>query len=387
MNAIFSSAKHSRLIYVLFLVFVFLIGGLVYLSWSFVAQNTIKFLSPVNPSELKPQIRNMSDNSSRFNQNQIVGQVLMTTLEGTQLSASEAAWLRDGVVGGILLLGRNIENKDQLKALTTQIMLEASSSGVQPFIAVDQEGGSVARIDWIEKTAQVDITSTDQAYQVALKRGQALKDLGITMNLAPVLECSSDQESYIASQGRSFSNHCLEKAMAMVKGYRVAGIIPVVKHFPDGLAWTTTDPHKSLPIIDQDQNQLLSNLQPYRQLIKANIPALMVTHLNYPLLDSRPASASYFFLTSLLAENFSFTGLIIVDDLSMKAVADNYEVGEYALNSLNAGADFLIASSPNDFEKISKTLFTAWQQKQITKSDFDRKLLHITAVKQSLNEH
>ena len=387
MSSIFFPAKHSRLIYILFLVFVFLIGGLVYLSWSFVAQNTIRFLSPVSQSELKPQSKSVPDNLPRFSQSQTVGQVLITTLEGTQLSASEAGWLRNGVVGGILLLGRNIENKDQLKALTTQIVVEASSSGIQPFIAVDQEGGSVARIDWIEKTAQADIVSTDQAYQIALKRGQALKNLGVTMNLAPVLECSSDQESYITSQKRSFSNHCLDKAMAMVKGYLAAGIIPVVKHFPDGLAWTTTDPHKSLPIIDQDQNQLLSNLKPYRQLIKANIPALMVTHLNYPLLDSKPASASYFFLTSLLAENFNFTGLIIVDDLSMKAIADNYEVGEYALNSLNAGADFLIISSPDDFEKISKTLLAAWQQKQITKSDFDRKLSHITAVKQSLNEH
>jgi beta-N-acetylhexosaminidase len=151
----------------------------------------------------------------------------------------------------------------------------------------------------------------------------------------------------------------------MVRGLSQAGIIPVAKHFPGGLGRVGEDPHQTLPKLTVSKQQLEEDLAPFRAVIAAQVPAIMVTHILYPEIDEMPASASQIFMTDLLRNQLGFTGLVVVDDLSMKAVTGTYEVGEYAVKSVNAGADLLLVSDFIDYETIRSALIAATERGEL----------------------
>jgi len=304
-----------------------------------------------------PVIATYNPKSTPVNPNlsldQKIGQVLMSTIQGLELSEGERVEMREGSLSNILLMGKNIKDEEQLKTLTNSIYQEATFSGIKPFIAVDQEGGKVSRITWIESTAQNEIKTDEQAYNIAWIRGQQLKNLGINLNLAPVIEVAGQKSSFIANQKRIFASDSAQLAKAMVGGYREAGIIPVIKHYPAGLARTTIDPHLQLPKIIYSQDEFIQDIIGFG---KVNAPGLMVTHLVYPALDASPSSASSFFIQQILRQDLDFSGLVISDDLSMKAISDNYNIGEYGIGSLEAGVDMLIVGGFGDMEMIKKEI-------------------------------
>ena len=287
---------------------------------------------------------------------QKIGQLLMTVPEGKELSKKEVEWLEKGLIRGFFLLEKNIENKDQLVGLIKEIEKVASASGQQLIIGVDQEGGRVSRINWVDSTSQREIKRRDQAYEIAKTRGEEVKEMGIKMNFSPVLDSLTE---------RAFEEDEGKLGAAMVKGYLQAGIIPVAKHFPGSLGRTETDPHLSLPTITFNQNELEQDLEPFKQVIAEQIPAIMVTHTLYPEIDKNPASKSKIFLANILRDRLGFEGVVIVDDLSMGAVTNDFEVGDYAVESLLAGADLFLISSGNDLEKVRTALHEAVEQGRV----------------------
>jgi beta-N-acetylhexosaminidase len=124
-------------------------------------------------------------------------------------------------------------------------------------------------------------------------------------------------------------------------------VVPVAKHFPGGLGEIAADPHKQLPVYEAEYDwQTEKGL---RLAIATGVPAVMVTHILYPQYDDWPASASEYFVREVLREKMKFAGLVIVDDLSMGAVAEVADVGEYATASIEAGGELLLFSVQDDY--------------------------------------
>lgn len=286
---------------------------------------------------------------------QQIGQVLMVSIQGLELSQSEKVALRQGILSNILLFSKNIKDESQLKNLTNAIYQEATYSGLKPLIAVDQEGGSVSRIPWIESTGQSEIHTEETAYSIALKRGQQLKHLGILMNMSPVVEPRINPNSFITRQKRAFSSQSAQLAMSMVLGYTQAGIMPVAKHYPTGLSRTEIDPHDKLPQLLVEQEDVIADVLPFNGL---EAPAIMVGHLLYPSVDASPTSASKRFISGMLRDDLKFEGLIVSDDLSMASISSGYDIGMYAQACLEAGVDIIIVTKPTQATQVREYLYT-----------------------------
>jgi beta-N-acetylhexosaminidase len=291
-----------------------------------------------------------------INYKQKLGQVFISGIDGETLTNEEKEMLEEGYLGGVILFGKNIVNEEQLKALTNEIVKTATVSGITPFISIDQEGGQVSRINWIESTAQKDISDKNQSYQIALTRGEQLRDLGFNVNFAPVADFNYLKESFILKEDRAFIYNEEELVVAMVEGYRQSGIIPVVKHFPFVLGKTTDDPHDDLPQIDIEREEFEEILTRGRKVLDVDL--VMASHVVMPKIDVKPVSLSEKILTLILKEGLGYEGLVVIDDVLMGAVRENYDLSEYCKSSLEAGGDVIIVSEFGEYkgiwEKLSK---------------------------------
>lgn len=302
---------------------------------------------------------------SQPNLEQKLSYLLMMVPGGTKLSDEEEQEIKEGKLRNLFLLDKNIASPVQIGALT-----EITEGGKEELlIAVDQEGGRVSRIPWIDGKSQTEIENEEQAYTVARERGEALKKVGINMNFAPVLDVPGlSWASFVGRQGRFFEGDVGDVGKlgaAMIKGYLDAGILPTAKHFPGGLGRTSKDPHLTLPVIFISQEELNRDLEPYKKAIAAQVPAIMVTHILYPEVDQKPTSASKIFIKDILRNQLGFAGLVVVDDLSMGAVKNNYQVGEYAVESILAGADLLLVTSSDDYQEIVVSLKQAVEEEKL----------------------
>ena len=164
---------------------------------------------------------------------QKIGQLFIIGFDGKSLNSDIENLVKELHPGGILLLKRNIEDENQLKELIVSLQeIALKDTGLPLFIAVDQEGGLISRIEWIEKTPQFEIKDNVRAYQVGKDRGTELRELGINLNLAPLLDISFSNDFIFE---RSFQkNHEIigELAKSLIQGQKEAGMFTAMKHFP-----------------------------------------------------------------------------------------------------------------------------------------------------------
>jgi beta-glucosidase-like glycosyl hydrolase/serine/threonine protein kinase len=227
----------------------------------------------------------------------------------------------------------------------------AAATGPLPLaVSVDEEGGRVERLSSIigEQLAPRVLAKTQtvqQVHDLALQRGRAMKDLGITVDFAPVVDVTDADDDTVIGD-RSFGANpetVVEYAGAYAQGLRDAGLLPVLKHFP-GHGHASGDSHKggvTTPLLDDLKND---DLIPYRTLTMVNPIAVMVGHLQVPgLTGTDPASLSkeaYDLLRSGQYGGSPFLGLVYTDDLSsMGAINQRYSVPDAVLRALQAGAD------------------------------------------------
>ncbi len=275
---------------------------------------------------------------------QKVGQLFIFGIDDINLTKETNTFLTENHIGGILLLGKNITDEKQLKALIQNIQKEKD---IPLFISIDQEGGVVSRIKWNEKLtiAQNEISNSKQAYTVAKDRGEILKDLGINMNLAPVVEYITDRNSFMYNRVyRGTINEVYEKGISSIQGYTDSGIIPVIKHFP-GHSNTSPDSHYSLPIVNINTDQWNEYLQPFSKILEqSNVDAIMIGHIKFPNIDSNPATISKEIITNKLINDLKYNGLIISDDMEMDALENIDSYTNIAKQAITAGNDILIYS-------------------------------------------
>ena len=240
---------------------------------------------------------------------------------------------------------RNIESPTQLKDLTKHLQ---NISRQKLLVSVDQEGGHTSRLKSIYGFPQDtswahvgNLNSPPFTKQFSEETANTLKDAGINLNFAPVLDLDHGNDSVISDQQRACSDDpkkVIEHAKIFIKAHRENGVITCGKHFP-GLGSASGDTHEG--ITDITNSWSVKDLQPFDILIKENeLDTVMVSHAFDKKLDSNyPSSLSQNIITKMLRDDLGFEGVVICDDPSMRAISDHYNLEETFKLMLNAGVD------------------------------------------------
>jgi len=283
----------------------------------------------------------------------VCGQLLICGFYGTALPASLAKAMGRGERGGAVLFKRNLSGDLGAVADLNRALRDACPGDLPPLIAVDQEGGRVARLGppvlavppmaTLAKAANLDLVR-----RVAKAQALELSALGFTMNFAPVLDVNTCAENPIIGD-RAFGSDArdvVRYGVAYVRGLQDGDILACGKHFP-GHGDTTKDSHKELPVVAHGRARLdQCELLPFRAAIGAGLAALMSAHVEFTAIDKGvPATMSRAICGSLLRAELGFDGALISDDLEMKAIADRYSIEDAAVESVWAGCDGLLICS------------------------------------------
>ena len=339
-------------------------------------------------SELSPEqkvdklVANMSDADK-------VGQLMMIGIHGKSLNDDAKFMLNEYRVGGIILFDRNMESKDQVKTLITDINKAGKSAGLTPlFLGIDQEGGAVARMDdkliKVPPAEEVGKEPVEQAAALAKEVGTELKDLGFNINFAPVADLG-------LTYGRSYSTNpdeVVRYASAVGKSYDEAGLWYSYKHFP-GIGKTDVDLHADTSIVPVSKETLLSaDTKVFVDLIKQSKPntyTIMVSHAMYPQIDpDHPSSLSKTIITDWLRKDMGYNGVVVTDDMDMGALAKHYTFGDMAVQSILAGSDILLVC--HEYEHMQEAyngLMKAVKDGRISKERLDESVKRILLMKMS----
>ena len=291
----------------------------------------------------------------------------MVGFEGTEAPDYLLRWLADGRVGSVILFGRNVENPAQLASLTSTLRQAAQRPLM---IAIDQEGGTVARLresqGFSESPGAMTLGAADSeelAEEVADMLATELRALGINWNLAPVVDIAHDiKNPTIGTRSPGADKALVSRiATAQVRGYQKAGVAASVKHFP-GHGNTPVDTHVELAVVEGELDFLWEHdLVPFRAAVEAGTASVMVSHVKFEALDAdHPATLSPAITTGLLRDDVGFGGVACTDCMEMKAIVDNYGAGESAVLAALAGADVIIFSHTfNPDSGLSDDVFDA----------------------------
>lgn len=276
---------------------------------------------------------------------QLAGQRLMAGFGGTRLDRALKGLIADLRLGGLILFRRNVESPRQITDLCRAAQRCARDCGLPPlFIAIDQEGGQVARLGppFTQFPGNPAIRDAADAERFARITATELAWVGINMNLAPVLDTAPEGFDSIMAR-RVFSSDPRQVARlgeVVIAGMQACGIMAVAKHFP-GIGRTRLDSHLDLPHLDADLKSLENyDLIPFRTALQRNVAGIMLSHIRYSRLDSRwPASLSPAIARDLLRDRMGFGGVVLTDDLEMGAIAGHFGFGAAVRQVLRAQVD------------------------------------------------
>jgi beta-N-acetylhexosaminidase len=286
------------------------------------------------------------------NQESQVSRLFFWGFEGVEVTPGIRKFLKRFPPAGLILFKRNIGSPSQVKRLVSDLQKAASSPLL---IGIDEEGGRVRRLpesfmhyppaaEWGKIWEKGESKIVRAGYEMAKK----LRSLGINADFAPVLDVHSNPKNPIIGD-RAFSKDpeiAGKAATAFYLGMKKAKIIACGKHFP-GHGDTTADSHLTLPKVSRDRKTLERvELAPFREAIRKKIPMLMTAHVVYKAWDPKnPATFSSIILKNILRKKLGFKGVVISDDLQMKAVSKKYSEAESSILSLEAGVDILLICS------------------------------------------
>ncbi|MDR1565745.1 MAG: glycoside hydrolase family 3 protein [Treponema sp.] len=297
--------------------------------------------------------------------------------------------------GGIMFFKYNLNvEKDKVRSFLTECSeLTVSVSGITPFLAADHEGGAVHRfgpgVTRLPAAASfwelAEIEGRDEALTAVeeLSRLSAaeIRDLGITLNLAPVAEVLSDDNSAFL-ETRSYGpdpDFTEAAASSFIRGMDALGVACAVKHFPGN---SQGDPHDGEVALDVDRDALDRIIRPFAGIIRTLRPAaLIVSHVKVPVLDPLRSSSLSPVVMDWLREDLGFTGIIVADDFSMGAVAaSGTSPGDAAVEALISGADMVMVW-PLDIAAVYEAILNALEENRLPRSRLREAAEHILAEK------
>ncbi|MEN8304500.1 MAG: glycoside hydrolase family 3 N-terminal domain-containing protein, partial [Campylobacterota bacterium] len=302
-------------------------------------------------------------------------------------------------LGGVILFDRfyddrektkNVSSPHQVQKLTKKLKMFAKR---KLFIAIDQEGGKVARLKpeygfrEIPSASEVSKNSFENAKNIYEKQSYMLHQAGINLNFAPVVDLTLNPENkVIVGLERSYGNDSktvASFAKVMINEQQKRGITSVLKHFP-GHGSSLGDSHEGF--VDVSKTWSTKELEPYQELINEDkIDMIMTAHVFNKAMDkNHPATLSYRVNSEILRGRMKYHGLIISDDMQMKAISEHYSTKEAVTLAINAGVDILLFGNQLaeiSVEKIVNTIFEQVQNgsipmSRITESNQRIKNLH-----------
>lgn len=287
---------------------------------------------------------------------------------GTALTENEKALFHHAMPFGFILFGRNCESPDQVHALTEDLR---RSVGWHCPILIDQEGGRVQRLKppvWHQHSAMkvfgdMAAESLDQSLETlrfeTLKIASELRDVGVNVNCAPVLDVLTPATHDVIGD-RAFSSDASTVSrlgLSVCRQYLAASISPVIKHMP-GHGRATADSHKTLPVVTASREELeQTDFRPFKEIAASDVaPATwgMVAHVIYEAIDPlHPASVSPTVISEVIRGYMGFDGLLVSDDLDMEALAAYGDIADRVEATLHAGCDVALYCH-GELEKMEK---------------------------------
>lgn len=278
----------------------------------------------------------------------IIGQCFIVGIPGPRLDDRTRDILTDIRPGGVILFARNYTDLETLRTLCDD--LHALDHDNPPLVALDHEGGRVHRLrapfTHFPPATRIGETGEPRlAFEVGAALGHELRNVGIDIDFAPVLDVFSNPDNTVIGD-RAFGSdpqRVAEFGCALAAGLRSAGVLPCGKHFP-GHGATLLDSHDALPCDERPQARLEAlDLPPFKAAIAQDVEMLMTSHVVYPAIDPEwPASLSPVVMHDLLRQRLGFRGVIVSDDLEMGAIARTSSLEDASVQALAAGADMVL---------------------------------------------
>jgi beta-N-acetylhexosaminidase len=328
-----------------------------------------------------------------FSVEEKVGQLFVVGFDGTEPSEMFRELMADYAVGGVIYFSRNIDTPEQTATLSRDLQALAwETMGVPLLISIDQEGGAVARLPFggiIPSAMAIGATGNpERAREAAVALSTQLDTLGITMDLAPVLDVNNNPANPVIGV-RSFGEDpdaVAEYGKAFVETMQEEGTAACGKHFP-GHGDSDVDSHCALPVIDHERTHLdRIELRPFRAAIEAGIDAIMTAHVSFPTVaeTDTPATLSERVLTGLLRDELGYDGLVMTDCMEMSAIADSVGTVEGAVQAVRAGADQVLVSHTPECQRAAiEAVIEAVRDDIIPEARIDRSVERILQVKKA----
>lgn len=343
---------------------------------------------------------------TKLSLNELTGQMVMLGFRGTAFSSASPVGrdIADRGLGGVILFDQDILRKGAPRNITSPTQLSSLTDALQKsaplplLIAIDQEGGRVSRLkprygfQAFPTAASMGKNPPEETYQWAARIGAELAQVGINVDFAPVADLAINPDSpAIARLERAFSplpEMVSQHDEAFLAGLAAKNVIGCLKHFP-GHGSAGTDTHQGSADITGSWRE--EELIPYANLIRKNkVSMIMVGHLRHNAIDpALPASLSPRFVTGMLRNRLGFDGVVISDDLQMKAIRDFYPLEDIVRLSLKAGVDILLfgnnmAYDPLLLPKIQQIVQKLVAEGSVSRDQLEASCTRILRLKNSL---
>lgn len=327
-----------------------------------------------------------------------LGQLVMFGCVGAEdIETDFAELFSEYYIGNVILYGSNIDKTGsdggfgQCAALIRRID-ETNTSGVPRLYSTDVEGGSVMRFRWSPPTLSAaalgGLNDENIAFEQFARIGGALRQVGINVDLAPVLDYSPTPSETFLGQ-RIISNDIetiINIGGAAIDGLRSAQCLSTAKHFP-GHGGTDEDSHSVTPVIRKTLAELRAyDFAPFRAAVERGVDCVLVAHILYPALDPEDiASMSDEIITGILRNGMGFDGIVISDDFRMKGLSERYGIEDAAVRFINAGGDIILCGAvAEEQRRIMRSLMDGYESGALTIERIDESVFRVLMKKTSL---
>jgi beta-N-acetylhexosaminidase len=276
------------------------------------------------------------------------GQIAIAGFSGHTIPADLKALVREFDLGGVIVFARNIESPEQVAELSREAQELAGELPL--WVSVDQEGGRVARLKspftvWPPMQTLGRSGDLTLAERFARALAAELKAVGISLDYTPVLDVLTNPKNPVIGD-RALAERAEDVARlgsVIIRTLQAEGIAACGKHFP-GHGDTSVDSHFELPLIEHPPDRLEAvELLPFRAAVEAGVASIMTAHILIPALDDAvPATLSKPIVDGMLKQTLGFGGLVLSDDLEMKAISSRYGMADATVRAIGAGCDAVL---------------------------------------------
>ena len=319
-----------------------------------------------------------------------IGQLAIVGFDGHEIPADVRRLAREFDLGGVIYFARNVDTPEQVAEMSRQA--QGLQQELPLWVSVDQEGGRVARLkrpftEWPPMHTLGRANDERLAERFARALAAELKAVGVSLDYAPVLDVHTNPNNPVIGD-RALAGRAEDVArlgVAIIRTLQAEGIAACGKHFP-GHGDTAADSHHELPLIEHPSERLDAvELVPFKAAIAAGVASIMTAHILIPALDEeRPATLSPAIVDGLLKQRLGYSGLVLSDDLEMKAISGRYGHSDATVQAIAAGCDAVLMCAPRPDEQAAafEALIHAVEDGRISTKRMDDALARNRRAKQ-----